>query len=548
MSQLRRIFSTATGKFRAIPLGRPIALLTTIVLTAVDGGDELIVRHYYGALAERVRDSRAAQAELLAEHAGRAMATVDLSLTTLVEALRARLPLNRPTVFTQLLLDKYVKDLPQVRALFVVNRDGRVVNTSRSFPPPNIDIADRMYFSEQKKWRGVGLYIDRIAISRADGAPFFAMSRPVLDNDGNFDGIIAADVSPEYFQGFYGPRGQDPYEIVALERADGTLLAGMGVSDREPTGDRSAVRERGTANTSIRDVRGFPAKIVVISNPVVTSPQFLNFCAVNVGLLIVMTSIAWWLATAAAREAASVDREARARRTAEARLLRAIDSAPAGFALYDPGDRLVLSNEMYRSMFNRVKDLIVPGVSFDELVRASVAHKVYADIDEDVGGNFARWRLAQHPRGGEETILQLDGRRFIFNPERRTQEGDLVCFFSDITPLKQKEEALRRSEEAEKQARQRAEHADRAKTSFLATMSHELRTTLNAIIGFSEMIKHRIRGPLSDTYQQYAEIIRTSGHHLLSLINDILDIAKLNSGSTELHLEPENARQLLPEP
>src|SRR5258708_35666856 len=99
MSQLRRIFSTATGQFRAIPLGRRIVLLTTILLTAVYGGGALIVRHYYGALAERVRDSRAAQAELLAEHARRAMAAADLSLTTLVASLRARPPLTRTTGF-----------------------------------------------------------------------------------------------------------------------------------------------------------------------------------------------------------------------------------------------------------------------------------------------------------------------------------------------------------------------------------------------------------------------------------------------------------------
>src|SRR5258708_8044184 len=109
MSQLRRIFSTATGQFRAIPLGRRIVLLTTILLTAVYGGDALIVRHYYGALAQRVRDSRAAQAELLAEHAGRAMATVDLSLPTPVAPFRTPLPPNRPTVFTPLLLPQYLQ-------------------------------------------------------------------------------------------------------------------------------------------------------------------------------------------------------------------------------------------------------------------------------------------------------------------------------------------------------------------------------------------------------------------------------------------------------
>jgi len=69
-------------------------------------------------------------------------------------------------------------------------------------------------------------------------------------------------------------------------------------------------------------------------------------------------------------------------------------------------------------------------------------------------------------------------------------------------------------------------------------MSHELRTPLNAIIGFSEMIERKVLGPISENYRQYGEIVRTSGEHLLAIINDILDIAKLNAGKTELHLEP----------
>ena len=78
-------------------------------------------------------------------------------------------------------------------------------------------------------------------------------------------------------------------------------------------------------------------------------------------------------------------------------------------------------------------------------------------------------------------------------------------------------------------------------------MSHELRTPLNAIIGFSEMIERKVLGPISENYRQYGEIVRSSGQHLLAIINDILDIAKLNSGKTELHLEPIDVGQAIDE-
>ena len=97
------------------------------------------------------------------------------------------------------------------------------------------------------------------------------------------------------------------------------------------------------------------------------------------------------------------------------------------------------------------------------------------------------------------------------------------------------------------EAKQSAEAANRAKSEFLANMSHELRTPLNAIIGFAEMIEQELKGPLSETYRQYGEIVRTSGQHLPSIINDILDIAKLSSGKIELNLEPLDVTKVITE-
>ncbi len=540
MPTLRRSFSTIMECARAIPLARRIVVLTIIFLAGAYATNALILTHYYGMLAERSRDSREEKAALLAEHAGRAIAAVDLSLGTIAETLKASLPIEKPTIATQMLIDKYRKELPQVHAILVADQDGRVINSSLSFPPPSTNIADRTYFAEQKKWLGVGLYIDRIVVSRVDRKTVFAISRPVLDKYGNFRGIVASFSDPGYFEEFYNSQSEEQGAITLLERDDGAILAGTGLSDELLTVEHSSAwSDSDKANTSIAKVRGYPAKVVLIGKPIITSPQFLTFSVMDVGLLLVMTALAGWLATAAAREATRVDREARARQTAEARLLSAIESAPAAFALYNENDRLILSNELYGSFFAPIKDLLVPGKTFKEIAEAAVDQHVYADEHQN-DPEFLQWRLKQHRSGMGEPIIQLRDGRWVLMRERRTKEGHTVLFCSDITLLKKREEEL-------KVAQELAEQANRAKTSFLANMSHELRTPLNAIIGFSEMIERKLLGSISENYREYGAIIHVSGEHLLSIINDILDAAKLNSGKTELYFEPIDINQTITE-
>jgi signal transduction histidine kinase len=548
MASLIRIIAGIGERLRAVPLARRIILLTAILLAAVYASSALILARYYTALGERERDARDARAQLLAEHAGRALAAVDLALETIAETLKPRLPLTRPTLATQRLLDKYVKSLPQVRALAVIDADGVTLNNSRAFPPPKLNASQRSFFTAQKKSGGAGLYLGRIATSRVDRQSFFAMSRPIFDNAGNFQGVVAAITDPRYFAYFYTPQAEQATAAVLFERDDGAVLASAGVpcdapgaSERHPMPDRARV--------AIGEVRGFPAKIVLIGKPIIALPQFTILVATDLGLLIVMTAMGVYLAATAAREAAAVEREAQARHIADQvqRLfVDALEHIPSGLMLCDAEDRIVFCNSATRQYFPNVTELLVPGTPFETLVRAQVASLYLPAATADPEGWIAE-RMAQHRAGTTYAVRAYADGRWAQIIERRTANGCTIGIRTDITEIKLKEEALRQSEEAERAARQAAEQADQAKNAFLANMSHELRTPLNAIIGFSEMIALAVRGPLPETYRHYGELVCSSGLHLLSIISDMLDIAKLNSGKAELRLEPIDVAAIIDE-
>ncbi|HYM04112.1 MAG TPA: ATP-binding protein [Stellaceae bacterium] len=117
---------------------------------------------------------------------------------------------------------------------------------------------------------------------------------------------------------------------------------------------------------------------------------------------------------------------------------------------------------------------------------------------------------------------------------------------AEVAAIEGERRLVAAKEQAER-ARAEAEAASRVKSEFLATMSHELRTPLNAIIGFSEIIRDALMAPVDSRYRDYARDIHESGHHLLRLINDVLDLSKVEVGRLELHNEPVAIGDLLQE-
>jgi PAS domain S-box-containing protein len=159
---------------------------------------------------------------------------------------------------------------------------------------------------------------------------------------------------------------------------------------------------------------------------------------------------------------------------------------------------------------------------------AAIAHVLAA-------GRVTNYELTVRARNGQETVVSYNAATF------HDREGEVQGVFAsarDVTDRKQVERTL-----LEKNIE--LVHASRMKSEFLATMSHELRTPLNAIIGFSEALRDGLMGPMSDSQQDYVGDIATSGQHLLSLINDILDLSKVEAGMMQLELEPVDVAALL---
>jgi len=145
-------------------------------------------------------------------------------------------------------------------------------------------------------------------------------------------------------------------------------------------------------------------------------------------------------------------------------------------------------------------------------------------------------------KNGERVWVAWTNRAIVDN------NGEIVEILSvgnDITLRKLAEDRLKITLDELAAAKEKAEEADKLKSAFLATMSHELRTPLNSIIGFTGIILGGYVGPLNDEQAKQLGMVRNSANHLLSLINDVLDISKIEAGQLKISVESFNLRDLI---
>jgi signal transduction histidine kinase/ActR/RegA family two-component response regulator len=200
------------------------------------------------------------------------------------------------------------------------------------------------------------------------------------------------------------------------------------------------------------------------------------------------------------------------------------------FLLCDAEDRVVRWNRRYVELFPWLEPVLAPGVPFRRLAEAA-AEARFGPLDGLDWKGWIELRLEARRREQREFQQQLHSGLVVSVVERRVADGGIVSVYRDMST---KEQQLAR-------AKADAEAANEAKSQFLANMSHEIRTPLNAVLGLNELL---LMSPLNNEQRRHAELVRTSGQLLLSLINDILDLSRIEAGRFEPRLAPLEPRRV----
>ena len=241
-----------------------------------------------------------------------------------------------------------------------------------------------------------------------------------------------------------------------------------------------------------------------------------------------------------------------------ARLEDAIELSADAFAFWDRNDRLVLCNTAFAEMHGAPSPAEIVAAPFEELMQDAVRRGKF-EIDGHVENWIARRLEAHRAPAGALTVTTAEGPSYLVR-ERATRDGGSATVFTDVTErrrieaaLNEQTRALQRTRKAlqksKTEVRRRSTYladltrqldaaeaeADTAKTTLLRTMSHELKTPLNAIIGFSDLLGSMPGRFDAEQVGEYAGLIHTAGGNLLRLINQILDLTKISAGRFPLH-------------
>ncbi|WP_010142118.1 histidine kinase dimerization/phospho-acceptor domain-containing protein, partial [Oceanicola sp. S124] len=212
---------------------------------------------------------------------------------------------------------------------------------------------------------------------------------------------------------------------------------------------------------------------------------------------------------------------------AERRLWLSIETIPDGFAFWDADGRMIAANRAWIRVFDGLEE-ITPGVTYMRTLQLATDEGVI-DIGDTPPAQWRREMLTRWQAGNPEPrVIRLWNGQYVRLMDQRGHEGDIVSLALNITSAVRYERRLR-------EARQKAEAANRAKSTFLANMSHEIRTPMNGVVGMADLLNDTV---LTEEQRLYAETIRSSGEALLVIINDVLDYSKIEAERLQLHPVP----------
>jgi PAS domain S-box-containing protein len=531
-----------------------IAVVGVIFITITLAATGLAVWELYrDRIQEEMKETRSL-AKVLAEQTARSVQAVDLVMqetgamitaagVTSTDQYKSRLGTEAVHHY---LVDR-LRSLPQANSIALLDENGVIVNFSHTWPVPVIDASDRDFFRYFREHDDPGAFIGAPVINRFTSAWVIMLARRVNGPHGEFLGVIAGVIEARYFEDFYRATSMNAGEAMALFRQDGTVLArfphaeaviGTKVPPQSSlyagmAAGGSTYRSPGYIDgvpliISVQPLREYPLAVTVgVSQDMALAPWRHQSVIIGIGVLGAVAGFAVLFRALAAQFRGLEQRSLELSRS---------EDRFRGFAVTS-------SDWFWETDQNHQFTYVSEGIRAFGQDPASRVGRSRVDLAVNVGAEAEKWRehlsaLARHApfrdfvytrKLGDqpENTISVSGDPFF------DEAGDFLGYRGtgrDITREVAAERHLREAKEA-------AEAASLAKSQFLANMSHELRTPLNAILGFSETLKLGMVGPLQPKQAEYIGLVHDSGQHLLHVISDILDLARVDAGKFELHEE-----------
>jgi signal transduction histidine kinase/ActR/RegA family two-component response regulator len=374
------------------------------------------------------------------------------------------------------------------------------------------------------------------------------LARPTVSGNGQ-RAMVVAEVPLQLVASVLAPGATVEGMQITLERDDGQLLASVPPSDITGTLNLSPPLSVNQADGQVRVGLGRPNQrealiavrsslygSVLLSSSISMQDVLRRWHTDKRKTTIVAAVFLSTILLAAGFVHWHWARLSRARQdtvNSKALLDQALSSMSDGFLLCDSNDRVLVWNQRYAVIFPWLKDVIARGVPFEVLIRRSVGHYL-PGADAAQREAWIKRRMQAHGSEHGDFEQDIGNGMVVHAKETRMPDGGVVSVFRDITA----------SERELARAKAAAEAANESKTQFLAAMSHEIRTPLNAVLGMNGLL---LNTPLTQEQRRYVELIRSSGQMLLAVINDVLDISKIEAARMELEIAEFSPRMIIEE-
>ncbi|MDC1086866.1 PAS-domain containing protein [Alphaproteobacteria bacterium] len=329
--------------------------------------------------------------------------------------------------------------------------------------------------------------------------------------------------------------GVSRFDMLEAGFRSGSILGGDGMSAQEWV----KKRKKGIIKLKGREIVETKIKVENVIYDILGSFTRLN----DGGTLQVWTDI-----SEIRQKEREVEESQRKVREAEEKMSDALNSMPHGITMWDENDNLSFANDFAKNIQKGAGMTFDLGISYKEYIQRQKKNKFLKFENEDVENEYYNNVVENRKKiTGEVSILapEFYNGTFWNATSTRLNDGGLFSIFTNITELKKREEELNKTILDLDEAKEKANAANQTKSQFLANMSHELRTPLNAIIGLTEMLKEDAADDGLDDFEEPLDRVFSAGKHLLTLINDVLDLSKIEAGRVELFNETFELKQIL---